>query len=679
MKRVININFQGRVVPIEELAYDILKNYVESLRIYFSNEEGKEEIINDIESRIAELFAEVLKKGKSCITDEDVNNIIGSMGRPEDFEGEDPKVNAQFEQNYQQEKASSSNGHKRLYRDENNKVLGGVCGGIANYFNIDPLIIRILGIVTLSFTFLPYIILWVAVPSTATQVIGSTRKRLFRDMDEKIIGGVASGLSHYFGINVWIPRIIFLIPFLSFITNWSHWGLFGFPHFISLSFSPGAAVIYLVLWIILPEAVSSADKLEMKGERVDLNTIKNTIQSDMEGFKGRAEKFGADLKNRAEIFGKEFSNKSKINTTDYTIKTPKTGLAHVLLFLIKAFIYLIIAIVLFAIVISMFAIGIVFTSMFPLFNFFFTDGAEVILIWASILLFIWTPVVGITTWIVRRVSRTKSNSGIIRYILLSLWFLGIFCMIALGVLIRKDFRYRNNPIEDKITLTNPTISNLNVVINGYEKNKQINNWLKIEPFEDFNGDTAYVPNTDIQIFQSKTDSFEVSVLKLSNGETKEIANSLAQKINYTITQKDSTLSLYKGIPINTFDKFRNQRVVITISVPIGKRIRIDDVIGWKNHVHVGGDDNDWDWLHEYFSRKGMNWEPNTEYIMTADGLKEMYKTKNSSIDLNNESDEMKEKMEENSQNREELRQEIEEKQKEIEEKKRELQKELEKE
>ena len=86
MKKVININFQGRVIPIEETAYEILKQYVDSLRRHFINEEGREEIINDIESRIAELFGETLKKGSTCITDADVNAVINSIGRPEDFD-----------------------------------------------------------------------------------------------------------------------------------------------------------------------------------------------------------------------------------------------------------------------------------------------------------------------------------------------------------------------------------------------------------------------------------------------------------------------------------------------------------------------------------------------------------------------------------------------------------------
>jgi site-specific recombinase XerD len=96
MKKVININFQGRVIPIEESAYDMLKQYVESLRRFFADEEGRDEIINDIEGRIAELFGESLKKGSTCITDDEVNHIIASMGRPEDFEGEEGKVHSQL-------------------------------------------------------------------------------------------------------------------------------------------------------------------------------------------------------------------------------------------------------------------------------------------------------------------------------------------------------------------------------------------------------------------------------------------------------------------------------------------------------------------------------------------------------------------------------------------------------
>src|ERR1044071_9681426 len=108
MKKVININFQGRVIPIEETAFEILKQYIESLRKYFANEEGRDEIINDIESRIAELFSEQLKKGVTCITDDDVNAVIASMGRPEDFEAEATESNTSNGGSKSQQSSSQS-------------------------------------------------------------------------------------------------------------------------------------------------------------------------------------------------------------------------------------------------------------------------------------------------------------------------------------------------------------------------------------------------------------------------------------------------------------------------------------------------------------------------------------------------------------------------------------------
>ena len=173
MNKVININFQGRVLPIEELAYDLLKQYIDSLRTYFVNEEGCDEIINDIECRIAELCDERLKKGTPCITQEDMNLIITSIGRPADFEAQDGfeqstassanSANDGRQQNGNQNTNNNTNSNfyrngnipKRLYRDEQNKVLGGVCSGIANYFVIEPWIVRILW-----FFLIGFIVIW---------------------------------------------------------------------------------------------------------------------------------------------------------------------------------------------------------------------------------------------------------------------------------------------------------------------------------------------------------------------------------------------------------------------------------------------------------------------------------------------------------------------------------------
>src|SRR5215217_9729808 len=94
MKKIININLAGRVIPIEDAAYERLQRYIESLRRYFANEEGRDEIINDIESRIAELMNDRVRKGTTAVTEVDMDEIISSMGRIEDFEEVDAVDNA---------------------------------------------------------------------------------------------------------------------------------------------------------------------------------------------------------------------------------------------------------------------------------------------------------------------------------------------------------------------------------------------------------------------------------------------------------------------------------------------------------------------------------------------------------------------------------------------------------
>jgi phage shock protein PspC (stress-responsive transcriptional regulator)/heme/copper-type cytochrome/quinol oxidase subunit 2 len=629
MKKVININFQGRVIPIEETAYDMLKQYVESLRLFFADEEGKDEIINDIEGRIAELFEEVLKKGSTCINDADVNNIINSMGRPEDFDADEAKVHSKLEgdstgRTYGEQKTSTGRG--RLYRDENHKFLGGVCSGIANYFNVDPLIIRILFVLFVGVTFIPYLILWVAVPSSSSVMIGSQRKRLFRDTDNKMIAGVCSGLAQYFSVQVWIPRILFLIPFFSFVFRWGHWGWWDFPHFLSFSFSPGSIVIYIILWLVLPEAKSAADKLEMKGEKVDLNNIKSTIQGDLTGFKDRASAFGNELKERAQEVGDTLSSAGKRAGTEAAAVGKRTGgIGHVLGVLIKIFVYFFVGCILFAIVAGLFAVGVMLTGLLPVYSYVLDDGFQSILAWLTLICFIWVPVIAIVTWIIRRIAGKKGNSNIIRLTFLSLWILGIICFVNLIVTLRNDFRYRNFPTEQSISLANPGVNKLEIksVSNGryYDRN-----WFRFEPFTSLDDDTVFVKNIRLRIVKANGDSFQVKMLKLANGSSKDEAEKLVSRINFNVAQIDSVLMLDRGIGINRQDKFRNQQVIVTVAVPVGKRIYINDNIGWDHDVRLemGNGSGYWDWENNEESR-AYNWRHHVEYVMTDKGLERVNK------------------------------------------------------
>ncbi len=661
MKKVININFQGRVIPIEETAYDILKQYVDSLRRYFVNEEGKDEIINDIESRIAELFGESLKKGSTCITDDDVIAVIKSIGRPEDFDDEEEKVKSRV---YEQSGSSYTyTKGERLYRSENDKVIAGVCGGIAGYFGVDPLIVRILFVVFalgFGFGFLIYIVLWVAVPSTASTVIGSARKRLLRDPDDKIIGGVCKGLAYYFGVNVWIPRILFLIPFFSFFFKWAHWGDFGYPNFLSITFSPGATIIYIILWLVLPEAKSASDRLEMKGEKVDLNSIKNNISTEMKGVGERVSKFGKEATAFAAETGKQFSEKGKQmgSEVSLTARRSSRGLGDLIALLVKIFVYFIVGVLLFAVISALFAMGVAMIGLLPVKGFVLDDGWQTVFAWGT-LLFIWVPVISILTSLLRRLAKMKGNSQALRISFLSLWLLGLACVIGLIVSLASDFSSRSTPNEQTVTLSNPYTEKLELKAARIGAYYNRFHWLRMEPFANIDEDTAYVNNLHVRIVKADGDSFYVRILKMSDGATRQQANELSNHIKYTAEQKDSVLLLSKGIAITKDQKFRNQQVFVTVAVPVGKRIRVDgSVADWNGNIHIGWRDDNWRYNNDWrnYNDEEMDWDHDVEYIMTATGLKRADGQSNFDNDENpgNGDVDLDEKLEENRRNREEL-------------------------
>jgi phage shock protein PspC (stress-responsive transcriptional regulator)/heme/copper-type cytochrome/quinol oxidase subunit 2 len=556
------------------------------------------------------------------------------MGRPEDFDDEEANIKSQLggEQKQQNNSSSQQSSYtyipgepKRLYRDENHKVLGGVCSGIANYFGIDPVVVRILSIIFFGVTFLVYPVLWIAVPSSATQVIGSQRKRLFRDPDDKVIAGVCSGLAQYFGLSVWIPRVLFLIPFFSFIFHWSHWGFWDFP--FSLSFSPTSLFIYIVLWLVIPEAKSTADKLEMKGEKVDLNNIKTTIQNDMEGFKERAREFGNEVKEKAQDWGKEFGQtvgeKGKQFSAEatYVAKKSSRGLGDIIVLIVKIFAYFILGVVLLGVVVSLFTIGVVFTGLLPAKEFVISDGWENIFAWGTLLLFVWVPVIGLVTLIIRRLTKIKGNSGLIRYTFLSLWLVGLFCFIGLLASLSNDFRYGNHPVEENVALSNARVNKLELTVPSYARYYNTRRWLRLEPFASFDDDTVFVQNIRIRIVRSNSDSFRVSMVKLANGNSKRQADDFVSQIKYTVLQQDTLLTLDRGIALTPNEKFRNQKIVLTVAVPVGKKIKINDRVGQNENVHVGIGWNNDDWGESYYNDQDEErWDHNTEYIMTAKGL-----------------------------------------------------------
>ncbi|MFL2501009.1 MAG: PspC domain-containing protein [Candidatus Neomarinimicrobiota bacterium] len=254
MNKTININISGTVFNVDEDAYELLYKYLESIKRYFSKIDADGEIVADIESRIAENFLSNISNLNNSISISDVKNVIKVMGTLDDFmeiyEDDKTKENP----NTSEEKKT-----RRLFRNLNDKVIGGVASGIGNYFNVDPLITRII-FITLAFFggfgLLAYIICWIGIPA-GDDLESIIRKRYYRDSDEKVLGGVAMGVANYFGIDVSLVRILFLI---------------------SIFFGGFGVLIYFILWFITPEATTVGEKMSMKGYSVTLENIEKYVE-----------------------------------------------------------------------------------------------------------------------------------------------------------------------------------------------------------------------------------------------------------------------------------------------------------------------------------------------------------------------------------------------------------------
>jgi phage shock protein PspC (stress-responsive transcriptional regulator) len=648
MKKVININFQGRVIPIEESAYEELKNYTDSLRRYFAREEGRDEIINDIENRIAELFTERLKKNtEGCITDNDVNEIIASIGRPEDFDGEGEESATAGIKTGTSSSSSSHTGTTEprgsLYRSDNDKILGGVCSGLASYLRIDPTIVRILFALITFGGFgsgvLLYIILWIVLPSKSMEL--QVRRRLYRNPDEKVIGGVCSGIASYFNIGVWIPRLIFTLPFfISILGNifGNRWGVFhDGPDVIFGSFGGTLFVTYIILWMVVPFATTASEKLEMRGEKVDLESIKNTIQEELQGVKGRSEKWGEEFKERATQWGEEVKEGAKQFSAGAgpVARTAGNSFGHAIGVLFKAFFLFIAGVIVFALFIALMAIIFSGIGVFPLKNFMLDGFWQHAMAWGTLILFLGVPIIASVIWLIRRISGIKSKNNYFGYIFGTLWIFGWVSVITLLGLVTRQFKRTGN-LKEEFTMTQPTNNKLLVELGETNGRYYDITWFDENdndlPALSADEDSMLLNTVRLRIGKSKDQDYHTSLVKIARGNTPLLAETTASMISFPVKQSDSILTLPKGFGISKESKFRNQQVLVNIEVPVGKFIRIDKSIDWYSwfniNVNKGGLNMDFD--DDFYN--DYSWRKDVWYVMTDKGLERVDKKDKNSDD-----------------------------------------------
>ena len=250
MKKTFTISLGHSVFNVEEDAYDILKMYLDSIKNYFQKMENDSEIISDFELRIAENFSSKLSSGKQYINLSDVKEVIQIMGSLDDFQEIYNDTENETE-NIKEEKKTNN----KLYRDSSNRIIAGVCSGVAEYFKIDPIIVRVLFFIAVPLNLIVYIIFWIGIPSKDFDP--DLRKILYRDKENGVIGGVSKGLSNYLKIDANIIRVVFVV---------------------SLFFGGAGLLFYLLLWIFTKEAKTIGEKMNMSGFNVNLSNIEDFIK-----------------------------------------------------------------------------------------------------------------------------------------------------------------------------------------------------------------------------------------------------------------------------------------------------------------------------------------------------------------------------------------------------------------
>ena len=616
------------MIPIEDSAYEKLQGYIESLRRYFASEEGRDEIINDIESRIAELMSEKVRKGADSITDDDVNEIANSMGRPEDFEGEEIKEQSAFSPSSATTQQTAyteapPKARRRLYRDTSDRFIGGVCSGIAAYLNVDPAIVRILfAIITFGgfgLGFLAYIILWIILP--AKDVEGYVGKRLFRNPEGRIIGGVCAGLAAYFNKSASLIRTIFLAPILlniliNILNNFGPRADFDFfPNIVFGSLTSTFIIAYIILWIVLPEARSPYEKMEMRGEKVDVNTIKQNVQDRAKDFgeevKSAAQNISTKAKEFAETKGKTFAAEVR-----QTARPIGSGIGHAIGVLFKVFFLFIagtIALALFGMLMAAIFGGV---AWWPFNEYLWTNKWQPVYAWGTLILFLGIPLIGFLVWLIRRIIGVRTRSSYLGWIFGGLWALGWVAVILLVSSFVKETSSLQKTDPIAVPITQP-VNKLTVMVSQPKLEFTDRFWWVDNDTEGWNltDDTLKLSWIDFTPEKSPDDDYHVYVVKHSWGRSSNDARSRAEQIQYTVTSKDSILDLPNGYAISKDSKFRGQTVELIIQIPVGKKLRFDESVTRKlETVQVrrgrgdGIDFNDW-----------FDYRTNVDYVMTENG------------------------------------------------------------
>lgn len=499
MNKTVTINISGIIFHIEEDAYLKLSQYLIAIKKCFSTDEGANEIMSDIESRIAEMLQGKVSAYKQVVLMSDVDYVINSMGKPEDFY-EGAQDNQSNEETY-----SSSASHQE-----------------------------------------------------------TSKKRIFRDGDSKVLGGVCSGIGHYFGFDAVWMRIALLLLFF-----------FGGTGFL----------LYLILWIAIPEAKTTTEKLMMKGERPDISNISKAVKEEAEQFKKRAEKFGEDFKNKAHEYKDEPRNFAE--KAVYFLMDVITNIAKVSLKIIG------VAMVVFGVIVFLGLFSSVFGISYTSFNLegkelidmLLLDGKDLYIGLIGISIFIGVPMIMMIYGGIKLIFKIHYANRWINLTAGIFWLIGLSMLIYVGVKTGIDFSQEAKS-RDKIEIIPYQHLSLKAkdlpiayTISDDESDEDIDALKKKYSDNYFFGmlsEQKYLfGQPQLNIIKSQTNTIELVTIKEARAKDKKSAVYRADQIDYSVIQKDSIVYFDNAFKLPINQKFRMQDVSLILKIPVNQVIFID--------------------------------------------------------------------------------------------------------
>lgn len=514
MNKTIDINLAGVFFHIDEKAYALLKKYLDDLRRTFADTEGKNDILADIEARIAELLQERKNNKDQVVENEDIEAIIAILGKPEEY-----------------------------VLDDNN---------------------------------------------TASEP--QQQKKLFRDSDDSYVGGVASGLAHYFGLDASWLRILW--AFLIFFSGGSF------------------LVIYILFWILIPEARTTAEKLQMKGEPVTVENIEKKIKDEVNHLADKVknvdyEKAGNTLKKKSKRF---FDNFSVIALSLISIIGKLAGI----------FLILIASVALFGLTLGFIVSNVINIFSFIPFEFINVAFFQQLPFWLLLFLFFLAtgiPFLFILMLGIKLVSPKANPFGFWgRMGLLGVWLLSLIVLAVLGTLEARSHLYEYTATEQ---LHFAKHENDTLFLRKKSLPVFTDRYTQADAFDiivDTQGEKLLLlESVALHISSTDKDSIYLSVHKEANGASYGLAQKNARAIAYEVTSKDRELLLSKHLTTPADRKLNDQEVQLNLYIPDGQKMYIDNelvsILGWNIA-------NDQDFIRRGLA--GHYWEMNANRLRCLD-------------------------------------------------------------